>query len=152
MLFLSGFLTKTINGFLFFSCALHALAISSSLTSSFRLYLAKSKRCEAPNYEVLPDLPLFHHCCFLGWVVTEFTWYVGHYYMYTNPWCWNMNVEQSVQWQLAGEAEGLGEQPAPKSLSPPQILLDLTWARTRAAAMGIQRLTAWAKAQPIPSS
>jgi hypothetical protein len=31
--------------------------------------------------------------------------------------------------------------PAPVPLCPPQILQDLTWARTRAAAMGSQRLT-----------
>jgi hypothetical protein len=38
--------------------------------------------------------------------------------------------------------------PAPAPLCPPQIPLDQTWAWTRAAAMGSQRLTAWAMARP----
>jgi hypothetical protein len=39
--------------------------------------------------------------------------------------------------------------PAPVPLCPPQIPLDLTWDRTRAAAVGSQRLTAWAVARPV---
>jgi hypothetical protein len=38
--------------------------------------------------------------------------------------------------------------PAPVPLCPPQIPHDLTWARTRAAAVGSRRLTAWAMAWP----
>jgi hypothetical protein len=38
--------------------------------------------------------------------------------------------------------------PAPAPLCPPQIPLDQTRARTRAAAVGSQRLTAWAMARP----
>jgi hypothetical protein len=38
--------------------------------------------------------------------------------------------------------------PAPAPLCPPQIPLDQTRARTRAAAVGSQRLTAWAMAPP----
>jgi hypothetical protein len=38
--------------------------------------------------------------------------------------------------------------PAPVPLFPPQILHDLAWARTRAAAVGSRRLTAWAMARP----
>jgi hypothetical protein len=38
--------------------------------------------------------------------------------------------------------------PAPAPLCPPQILHDQTRARTRAAAVGSQLLTAWAMAQP----
>jgi hypothetical protein len=38
--------------------------------------------------------------------------------------------------------------PAPVPFCPPQIPLDLTWARTRAAAVGSRRLTAWPSAQP----
>jgi hypothetical protein len=44
-----------------------------------------------------------------------------------------ISVEQSVEWELAGEAEVLGEN-LPVSLCPPQIPHDLTGARTRAAA------------------
>jgi hypothetical protein len=38
--------------------------------------------------------------------------------------------------------------PAPMLLCPPQIPHDLTRARTRAAAVGKQRLTAWAMTRP----
>jgi hypothetical protein len=34
-------------------------------------------------------------------------------------------------------------------LRPPQIPHDLTWARTRPAAVGSRRLTAWAMARPV---
>jgi hypothetical protein len=39
--------------------------------------------------------------------------------------------------------------PAPVPLCPPQIPHDLTWDRARAAAVGSQRLTAWAMARPL---
>jgi hypothetical protein len=39
--------------------------------------------------------------------------------------------------------------PSPVPLCPPQIPFDLTRARTRAAAVGSQRLTAWATARPV---
>jgi hypothetical protein len=39
--------------------------------------------------------------------------------------------------------------PTPVPLCPPQIPHDLTWDRTRAAAVGSQRLTAWAMARPL---
>jgi hypothetical protein len=41
-----------------------------------------------------------------------------------------------------------GRKPAPVPPCPPQIPHDLTWDRTRAAAVGSQRLTAWAMARP----
>jgi hypothetical protein len=40
--------------------------------------------------------------------------------------------------------------PAPVPLCPPQVPHDLTWDRTRAAAVGSQRLTAWAMERPRP--
>jgi hypothetical protein len=40
-------------------------------------------------------------------------------------------------------------EPAPAPLCPPQIPLDQTRDRTRAAAVGSQRLTAWALARPF---
>jgi hypothetical protein len=50
-----------------------------------------------------------------------------------------MSVEQSVECELEGETEVLGE-----NLPQCHFVLpyDLTWARTRAAAMGRLRLTA----------
>jgi hypothetical protein len=62
-----------------------------------------------------------------------------------------MNVEQSVEWEVAQETEVLGKNPAPVLLRPPQIPYDLTRARTRAAALGSQRLTAWAMERPLRS-
>jgi hypothetical protein len=50
--------------------------------------------------------------------------------MRLSPWWWMMSVEQSV----AGETE--------VPLCPPQIPHNLTWVRTRAAAVGSRRLTA----------
>jgi hypothetical protein len=53
-----------------------------------------------------------------------------------------MSVEQSVELELAGETEVLGEKPATVPLCPPQIPHNLIRDRTRAAAVGSQRLTA----------
>jgi hypothetical protein len=53
-----------------------------------------------------------------------------------------MSVEQLVKWELAGGNEVLGEDLPPISLCSPQIPHDLTWARTRAAAVGSRRLAA----------
>jgi hypothetical protein len=55
-----------------------------------------------------------------------------------------MNVEQPVEWELAMETEVLEE----KIPCPPKIPHDVTWARTRAAAMASRRLTVWAMARP----
>jgi hypothetical protein len=44
------------------------------------------------------------------------------------------------------------KKPAPAPLCPSRIPLDQTRARTRAAAVGSQRLTAWAVARPWPVS
>jgi hypothetical protein len=54
---------------------------------------------------------------------------------------------------LGGMRTGRGNRstrrkPASVALCPPQIPHDLTWDRTRAAAVGSQRLTAWAMARP----
>jgi hypothetical protein len=58
-----------------------------------------------------------------------------------------MMMEKLVEWWLAGETEVLGE-------NLPQCRFvhhkpDMpAWTRTRAAAVGNQRLTAWATARP----
>jgi hypothetical protein len=86
---------------------------------------------------------------FLGWGETESTWYVGHYLGLSYLPRMMMCVEQSVEWTLAGETEVLGE-----------ILLQchfvhhkshMAWDRTRAAAVGSRRLTAWAMERPSRS-
>jgi hypothetical protein len=58
-----------------------------------------------------------------------------------------MNVEQSVEWELAGETGVLRE-----ILSHWHFVhhkSHMTRARTRAAAVGSRRLTAWAMALPV---
>jgi hypothetical protein len=57
-----------------------------------------------------------------------------------------MNVEQSVEWELAGETEVLGENLHQCHFA--HIPHDLTRALTRAAAVGSRRLTAWTMARP----
>jgi hypothetical protein len=56
---------------------------------------------------------------------------------------------------LGGMRIGRGDRssrrkPAPVPLCPPQIQHDLTWARTRGAAVGSRRLKAWAMAWHSP--
>jgi hypothetical protein len=60
-----------------------------------------------------------------------------------------MSVEQSVEWKLAREIEVHGENLPPVPLCPPRILHDVTRARSRAAAVGGRRLTAWDTALPL---
>jgi hypothetical protein len=62
------------------------------------------------------------------------------------PWVIVM-MENLVKWRLAGETEVLGENLPPAPLCPPHLTCQ-TRARTRAAAVGNQRLTASAKAAP----
>jgi hypothetical protein len=59
-----------------------------------------------------------------------------------------VTMENSLEWRLAGETELPRENLPPAPLCPPQIPLDQTWARSRAAAVGSQRLTTWAMARP----
>jgi hypothetical protein len=58
-------------------------------------------------------------------------------------------MEKLVEW-LARETEVLGENPAPVPFCPPQTP-HAARTRTRAATLGSQRLTAWAKALPVPN-
>jgi hypothetical protein len=52
---------------------------------------------------------------------------------------WMMTSVMSVGWMA-------GRKPAPVTLYPPQIPHDLTWSRTRAAAVGSRWLNSWATA------
>jgi hypothetical protein len=54
----------------------------------------------------------------------------------------------AVGMSIGSRNRGTRRKPAPVPLRPPQIPCDLTLARTRAAAVGSQRLTAWAMARP----
>jgi hypothetical protein len=76
---------------------------------------------------------------FSGSGETESTWYVGH--------CWLIVPAPDDYGAIGGMRIGRGNRstrrkPAPVPLFPPQIPHDLTWDRTRAAAVGSQRLTA----------
>jgi hypothetical protein len=51
--------------------------------------------------------------------------------------------------RIGGGNRNTQKEPAPVPLCPPQIPHDLTWAWTRAVAMGSRRLTAWALARPV---
>jgi hypothetical protein len=87
---------------------------------------------------------IFSFCgFFFGWGETESTWYVGHCLAYcTSPgWYMMMSVESSVEWGLAGR-ENLPQCHFAHHKS------HMTWDRTRAAAVGSRRLTAWAMARP----
>jgi hypothetical protein len=76
---------------------------------------------------------------FSGWGETESTWYVGH--------CWPIvpAPDDDDYGAVGGMGIGRGNR---STLCPPQIPHDLTWNRTRAAAVGSQRLTASAMARP----
>jgi hypothetical protein len=57
-----------------------------------------------------------------------------------------MSVEQSVEWELAGESEVLGEYLPHCHFVRHKS--HMTWDRTRAVAVGSRWLTAWTKPQP----
>jgi hypothetical protein len=61
-------------------------------------------------------------------------------------------VEKLVEWRLAGETEVLGENLPQRHFVHYKSHMTLTWARTRAAALGSQRLIAWAMARHNPQS
>jgi hypothetical protein len=63
-----------------------------------------------------------------------------------------MIVEQLVGWRLAGETEVLRENLPQRHFVHNKIPHDQTRARTRAAAVGSQRLTVWAMARPQDKS
>jgi hypothetical protein len=77
---------------------------------------------------------------FSGWGETQSTWYVGH--------CWPIVPAPDDRWRLwavGGMRIGRGNRntrrkPAPVPLCPQQISHDLTWDRTRTAAVGSPRL------------
>jgi hypothetical protein len=54
----------------------------------------------------------------------------------------------AVSWMIGRWNWSTERKPVPVPLCPPQIAHDLTWARTRAAAVGSRWLTSWTTAQP----
>jgi hypothetical protein len=86
---------------------------------------------------------------FSSWGGTYVTRYCGHFWPIVQP----QMIDDGDCGANGGMKIGRGNRstrrkPAPAPLCPPQIPLDQTWARTRAAAVGNQRLTAWAMARP----
>jgi hypothetical protein len=97
------------------------------------------------------QLPFFLILIVGGGVQTESTRHVGHWMAYsTCPgwlWWWR-RIWWNKNWQ--GKPK-YSEKTCPSPLRPPQIPLHQTRARNRAAAVGSQRLTAWAMARPSAS-
>jgi hypothetical protein len=58
-------------------------------------------------------------------------------------------LEQLVEWSVAGETAVLGEKLPQRHFVHHKPKHDQTRARTRAATMGSQRLTAWTMARPL---
>jgi hypothetical protein len=75
--------------------------------------------------------------------------YCGHFWPLVpapdDMWGWLWSNWWNEDWQ---ENRSTRRKPAPAPLCPPQIPLDQTRDRTRAAAVGSQRLTAWAMTRP----
>jgi hypothetical protein len=82
-----------------------------------------------------------------GGIQAGSTRHVGHWMAYcTCPgWLWWGRNWWNEDWQGTPK---YSEKTSPAPLCPPQVPLDQTRARTRAAAVGSQRLTAWAMARP----
>jgi hypothetical protein len=83
------------------------------------------------------------------WGGTYVTRYCGHFWPIVQP----QMIDEGYCGANGGMKIGRGNRstrrkPAPAPFCPPQIPLDQTRARTRAAAVGSQRLTAWAMARP----
>jgi hypothetical protein len=83
----------------------------------------------------------------VGW--TYVTRYCGHFWPIVQP----QMIDVGDCGVIGGMKIGRGNRstwrnPAPVTLCPPQIPIDQTRARTQAAAVGSQRLTAWAMARP----
>jgi hypothetical protein len=80
---------------------------------------------------------------FFWWGETYVTRYYGHFWPIVQP----QMIDESDCGAIGGMKIGRGSQctlrkPAPAPFCPPQIPLDQTRARTQAAAVGSQRLTA----------
>jgi hypothetical protein len=92
---------------------------------------------------------------FVWWGEPESTWYVGHYFFLLHQF---RMIDDDDDDDECGAVRGMriyrGNQgtrrkPAPVPLCLPQIPHDLTWARSRDAAMTSRRLTAWAMARAM---
>jgi hypothetical protein len=110
--------------------------------------ILRSTDTQHPKKSTPPNMYLFIFRIVGGGVQAGSTRHVGHWMAYcTCPgWLW--------WWRIGGIKIGRGNRsirrkPTPAPLCPPQIPLGQTWVWTRAAAVGSQRLTAWAMARPM---
>jgi hypothetical protein len=79
------------------------------------------------------------------WGVTKSTRYCGHFW----PIVQAPDNRWGGLWSNWWNEDCTGRKPEPAPFCPPQIPHNQTRARTRAAAVGSQRLTAWAMARPL---
>jgi hypothetical protein len=97
------------------------------------------------------EIKTLHFSSFLGWSGTESASTIteatsGLLY---SPGCWWMDDKCGAAGGMLGRGNrNTRRTPAPVLLCSPQIPHDLNRARTRAAAVGSWRLTAWASALP----
>jgi hypothetical protein len=75
-----------------------------------------------------------------GRSMTLTTWYIGHYLAYCTSLGWWMMMSRGNDWQ--GKPK-YSEKTWLMPLCAPYIQHDMSWDRTRAAAVGSQLLTAW---------
>jgi hypothetical protein len=109
-------------------------------------YRAKMMRWSAGDLCLLKSAcnRIFCFFSFMGWGETESTRYCGH--------CFGLLYQLRMRddddcgaiggMRIGRGNRGTWRKPDSVSLCPPQIPHDLTWARTRTAAVGSQRLTA----------
>jgi hypothetical protein len=109
--------------------------------------------CSCKTFLFLCVIQSFFSTCtciffYYYWGGTYVTRYCGHFWPIVQP----QIIDESDCGAIGGMKIVRGNRstwrkPAPAPFCPPQIPLDQTRARTRAAVVGSQRLTAWAMAR-----
>jgi hypothetical protein len=97
------------------------------------------------------DLYLSGYLCLYYFLLFLAGWDWGHYWRILpapdDRWWWLWSNSWNEDWQ--GKPKYSEKKTAPMPLCPPQMPHDFSWDRTRTAAVGSQRLTAWAMARPL---
>jgi hypothetical protein len=114
--------------------------IKPKFTSHYRVTI-----CRRPVRTVIFYLFFYYYL----WGETESAWYCGNYWPIVQAlddrcwWLWS-----NCRMKTGRENRSTQRKPTPVPLCPPKIPHDLTWAQNQAAAVGGQRLSAWAMARP----